>query len=120
MTASFVFQDLANAMLDRVLEDEVDRAHYVRLPDAINAADALFDPHGIPRHVEVDDDVAELKVQAFAASIGRDQNANVSPANSRLLRAARASRSMLPFKLATEKPRLSRNSASMACVGRTR
>ena len=35
-------------------------------------ADALFDPHGIPRHVEVDDHVAELKVQALAAGVGRD------------------------------------------------
>src|SRR5690606_8875696 len=71
-------QNLPNAMLDRVLQDEVDRAQHVRLPDTVDAADALFDPHRVPGHVEVHDDVAELEVQTLASSVRRDQNTDIS------------------------------------------
>ena len=116
MTASFVFQHLAHAMLDRVLQHEVDGAHDVRLADTVDAADALFDPHRVPRHVEVDDDVAELQVQALAAGVGRDQDC------ARRARTPAAPWRALPdpccrSAVATEKPRLSRKSASIACVG---
>ena len=47
------------------------------LADTIHPANALFDPHGVPRHVEVDDDVTELQVQTFTAGIRRNQHAHI-------------------------------------------
>ena len=70
-------QHLADAVLHRVFENEVDGPHHMALADTVHAANALFDAHRVPRHVEVDDHVAKLKVQALAASVGRDQNPNV-------------------------------------------
>ena len=37
----------------------------------------MLNSHGIPRDVEIDDDVAELEIQAFAAGIGGDQDADL-------------------------------------------
>ncbi len=72
------FQNFSNAVLDRVLEHEVERPHDMRLTDAVDAANALFDSHRIPRHIEVDDYVAELKVQTLATGVRRDQYAHVA------------------------------------------
>ena len=44
----------------------------VALADTVHAANALFDAHRVPRHVEVDDDVAELQVQTFTTGIRRN------------------------------------------------
>ena len=38
----FLFKHFADAMLDRILEDEVDGAHHMRLANTIHAADALL------------------------------------------------------------------------------
>ena len=45
-------------LLQEVPRDQL--RHHMVLPDTVHPADALFDPHRVPRHVEVDDDVAEL------------------------------------------------------------
>jgi hypothetical protein len=55
------------------------------LPNTIDTSDPLFDPHRIPRHVEVHDDVAELKVQTFATRVSGNQDPNI--ARERLLSA---------------------------------
>ena len=49
----------------------------VLLSDAVHPANALLDPHRVPRHVEVDDDVAELQVQTFTTGIRRNQHAHI-------------------------------------------
>ena len=56
-------------MFDGVFENEVDGAHHVALADTVHPANALFDAHRVPRHVEIDDHVAELQVQAFPTCI---------------------------------------------------
>jgi hypothetical protein len=39
------------------------------LADAIDAPDALFDLHGVPRQVEVDQQVSALQVKSFGRRI---------------------------------------------------
>ncbi len=43
--------------------------------DAVEAADALLHRHRVPRQVEENEARAELEVAAFAAALGRDQQA---------------------------------------------
>jgi len=43
------------------------------LADAVDAADALFQPGRIPGQIEINDAVAKLQVNAFTAGVGRDQ-----------------------------------------------
>ena len=53
------------------------------LADAIHAADALLEPHGVPGQLEVDDEAAALlQVQAFAGGVGGEQHAR-APAGER-------------------------------------
>jgi hypothetical protein len=40
------------------------------LPKPVDAANALLDTHGVPRHVVVDDGTAELEVEAFGGGVG--------------------------------------------------
>ena len=54
--------------------DEVDYDHVKLLPVTMAAADALLDPLGVPRQIEVDDKRAELKVDAFSASLGSNHH----------------------------------------------
>jgi hypothetical protein len=50
----------------------VDRA---LLTDPIDAADALLEPHRVPRQLEVDDEAAaSVKVEAFCGGVGGEQN----------------------------------------------
>ena len=72
-----ILQHVAHAKFHAVGKKEIDGAHHGLLPDAIHAANALLDAHGIPGDVEIDDDVAELEVQAFAAGIGGNQDAHL-------------------------------------------
>jgi len=46
----------------------------VHLADAVNAANALFDPHGVPGHVVVDEHAAGLQVQPLAGRLGAEQD----------------------------------------------
>ena len=48
------------------------------LPDAVHPTDPLLELHRIPRQVVVDDDMAELKIEALAAGIGRDHHPDVA------------------------------------------
>ena len=50
-----------------------------RLADSVDASDALLDPRGAPRKVVVDDDMRELEIDAFPASVGGDQHPSVRP-----------------------------------------
>ena len=75
--SQFLFQHLAHTVLHRAVKDEVDSSHNVILTDTIHTTDTLFKPHRVPGDVVVDYHMAELKVQAFAACICRNQNARV-------------------------------------------
>ena len=69
-----LFQDLANPVLHRVLDDEVDGPHRVLLTDAVHPTDALFKSHRVPRDIVVDYHVAELQIQSLATRVGRHED----------------------------------------------
>jgi hypothetical protein len=73
----FLFQHLLHAVLDRIFQHEVDSTHHMSLSDSVDTADTLLHPQRIPRHIEVDDHMAELQVQALSAGVGRDQDPDV-------------------------------------------
>ena len=50
-------------------------AHF-GLADAVDAAESLLDPVGVPRQVVVDHQVSALKIDAFACGIGGHQDLN--------------------------------------------
>ena len=54
--------------------DEVDHHDIVFLSVAMATTDALFDALRIPREVEVNDQRAELQVDAFGPRLGRDHD----------------------------------------------
>ena len=73
----FLLQHLPDPVLDRILEDEIDRADDVGLPDTIHPADPLFEAHRVPGDIVVDHHVAELEVQTLPAGIGGDEDAGI-------------------------------------------
>ena len=78
MTASFSSRTCRTRCSTVSLQDEVDCPHNMWLPDSVHSANSLLDAHRIPWHIEVDDDMAELEVQPFAASIGRNQDTRIA------------------------------------------
>ena len=60
------------------LQNEIINLHIIRLADTVSTTDALFDLHGVPRQVIVDDNVGTLQVQTFATSVRRDQHLLIS------------------------------------------
>ena len=50
------------------------------LAETIDAPDALLYPHGVPRHVVVDQGAAELEIQALGGGIRTQQNIGLSVA----------------------------------------
>lgn len=66
--------------------DKVPEMADLRLPDAVDATEALFDPVGIPRQVVVHHEMCALEVYAFAGSIGREEHLHIGVVAERLLR----------------------------------
>ena len=61
--------------LSRAIGEQVDRMDRAALPNAVDAADALFEPNRIPRQLEVDDQPAvALEIESFRAGIGCDHD----------------------------------------------
>ena len=73
-----LLQYLAHPILHCVLNQHVEDQHIVFLADAVQAADALLQAHGIPGQVVVDHDVAELQVDALATGVGGYQELGMS------------------------------------------
>ncbi len=59
------------------LVEEVDDDDVVLLPVAVAAADALLDALRVPRQVVVDDQRAELQVDAFGRRLGGDHHGGI-------------------------------------------
>src|SRR5262249_2379146 len=57
-------------VLDRPPRKETVNLDDFVLSESINAADALFNPHGVPREVIVDADMAELQVDSLPSRLG--------------------------------------------------
>src|SRR5436853_224545 len=66
---------LGEPLIEAVAETECEDLHVAFLADTVDAANALDNAKGVPRGVVVDDDVAELQVDAFPAGLGRDEEA---------------------------------------------
>ena len=56
------------------LVEEIDDNHVVFLAVTVAAADALLDALRVPRQVEIDDEGAELEVDAFSGGLGGDED----------------------------------------------
>ena len=66
---------LVDIAIDGIGRHEVDNGHRLALlAVAVDTTDALLDAHGVPRQVIVDQEVAELEVQAFAAHLGGQEH----------------------------------------------
>ncbi len=65
---------LENFTFTGVFGDEVPQVAYFRLTDAVDAAEPLLDPVGIPRQVVVDHQVCPLEVDAFSCGIRRHKD----------------------------------------------
>ena len=59
---------------------------YFGLADAVDAAEALLDPVGVPRQVVVDHQVGALKIDALAGSVRGKQHLYLRVVLERLLR----------------------------------
>jgi hypothetical protein len=71
----FVGQAAEHAVFDGVFGDEVDDRDGAELVFAPGAGDALFELGGVPGEVAVDDDAGVLEVEADAAGIGAEEEA---------------------------------------------
>src|SRR6516165_9875716 len=69
-----LIEQMQDLLLQGATGHEVEHEHLALLADAIDASDALLDRHRIPRHVEIDQGVAELDVATFAARLGAKQH----------------------------------------------
>ncbi len=69
-----LLQHFADTVFHGVFQHEVDGTHHMGLANAVDAADSLLQAHRVPGHIEVDDHMAELQVQALTAGVGRDQH----------------------------------------------
>src|SRR5579859_7476351 len=67
-----------NVFLDCVTNHKIKDVQDLRLlAYTVNSADTLFDNHGIPRQIVVDDYTGSLEVDAFAPDFGRKQQVHV-------------------------------------------
>jgi len=69
-------QTLQDLALDRVGGDEVEDQVVLALAVAVDAAHALFEAVGVPGDVVVEEDVADLQIDAFACGLGGDEHLN--------------------------------------------
>ena len=69
-----LLKDLPHPQLDRIFEREVECSYGMLLSDTVHPANALLEPHRIPREIVVYDDVAELQVQPLASGLGGNEH----------------------------------------------
>ena len=73
--AELLVEELVDAQVGGVLlVEEVDHHHVVLLTVAVTAPDALLDALRVPGHVVVDDQVAELQVDALGRGLGGNED----------------------------------------------
>src|SRR5439155_12322246 len=73
-----LIQNPENVFLERVSNDQIEDKNLPFLPDSMQPPDTLLNRHRIPRQIEVDQRVAELKVASLAAGFGAYQKRNLS------------------------------------------
>ena len=56
---------------------QIPKVAYLRLPDAVNSAETLFQSVGVPRQVTVDHQVRPLQVDTFTGCIGGKQDEHI-------------------------------------------
>src|SRR5260370_28483241 len=87
--------NLVDLLLDRAKQHEVDDQYVLLTSDALNASDALFEFHRIPREIKIDHQAGDLKIEAFACLSGTHQDSTrcvFQPSDSGLASAERRPR----------------------------
>ena len=69
-----LLEQMQHLLLQRAAGHQIEHEDLALLADAVDTADALLDRHRIPRHVEIDERVAELDVAPLAAGLGAQQH----------------------------------------------
>ena len=69
----------------KVLRDDVPEVADVTLANAVNAPETLFQAVRVPRQVVVHHEMRPLEVDAFAGSVGGDQNEHIGIVHERFL-----------------------------------
>ena len=72
--ADLAGEEVDDVGLDGFVAAQVEDGHILVLAEAVQAADALLDAHGVPRQVVVDQLVAELEIAALGAAFGADHD----------------------------------------------
>src|SRR5437764_12665074 len=63
-----------NCGFRRAVREQMNRMHVPRLSEPVDPANALFQPNGVPRELEVyDEPAAKLQVQSLGSGIGGEQ-----------------------------------------------
>src|SRR3990172_3946726 len=62
-----VLQDIEDMVFNRLSDRKIEDENISSLTDPVQPPDPLFDPHRIPREIQVDERIAELQVSALAA-----------------------------------------------------
>ena len=82
-------QSREDAHLTRAAGDEMHGVHGARLADAIDAAGALLESHGIPRQLDVNHHATRvMKIQSFGAGVGGQERPRTTADEGRRSRGA--------------------------------
>ena len=79
-------QTAVDIALAGLLGDQIPQVADFRLPDAVDAAEPLFEPVRVPGQIVVDHQVGALKVDALAGRVGRQQHLHFGIVPERFLR----------------------------------
>ena len=70
-----------HSRLVAVARNQMEDVHRPALPDSVDPADALLEPHRIPRQLEIDDEPTRpLEIESLAGGVGREQKAAAAAA----------------------------------------
>jgi hypothetical protein len=69
----FIFQDIEDVVFQCLAHREIKDKDVPVLTDPVQPADALLDPHGIPREIEIDQSIAKLQVSTLAPRFRRKE-----------------------------------------------
>ena len=70
-----ILEGLVDIGLHGAFQVKVNDPHFgILLTDAVDAANTLLHPHGVPGHVVVNQGTAELEVESFGGGIGAEKD----------------------------------------------
>src|SRR5271157_233611 len=76
----FLVEHVEHVLFYRAPRSHVkDMDYFGSLSEPVNATDALLDAHGVPRDIEIDEGIGDLKVQAFGPCIAAEKDVLLVP-----------------------------------------